>query len=93
MKSSGFQFGPDGSKRATSVIAESHGVPRDQSIDIEGAKTNALHMERPDRVAQGRALFQKRVTRRALLLCLYLGDEQLQVFLGSFSVIDSGHKL
>lgn len=91
MEARSFQLRSDISECATSVLAESNGVSADQSIDIKGAKPNALHMERPDRVAQRCALFEKGVTRWTLLLCLHLGDERLQVFLGGFSVISSGH--
>ena len=93
MESRSFQFGSDICKCPTSVVAEDNGVSRNQSIDVKRPKSNALHMERTDRIAQRRAFFEKRVTRRTLLLCLHLGDEHLQVFLGGFSVISSGHNL
>jgi hypothetical protein len=89
MESRSFQFGSDICKCPPSVVAEGNGVSRNQSIDVERPETNALHVKRTDRIAQRRAFFEKGVTPWTLLLCLHLGDEYLQVFLGGFSVISS----
>jgi len=86
-----FELCSDISKCLTRTIAERNGVLANHPIDVERPETNALHMERANRVAERVTLGKKRVARRTMLLCFYLSDQHLQTVVGSFSVIGCGH--
>jgi hypothetical protein len=85
-----FQLTSHVSKRATRVVAYGKTAP-DQPIDVEHPEPDSLHMKCADCEPQRRAFLEECVTGRALRLCLHISDQQLQVFVGSFAVIDSRH--